>query len=79
MDDLLLTGGVTKTLKEESILATEVQSSKIKIIIFIFLKKKKLLGFQKNSMFTILNFFMNMFWCAMSTHIMRYIKILSFT
>lgn len=28
-DDLLLTGGVTKALKEESILATEVQSSKI--------------------------------------------------
>lgn len=26
-DDLLLTGGVTKTLKEESILPTEVQSS----------------------------------------------------
>lgn len=26
-DDRLLTGGVTKTLKEESILATEVQSS----------------------------------------------------
>lgn len=30
-DDLLLTGGVTKTLKEESILATEVQSSEISI------------------------------------------------
>jgi len=28
-DDLLLTGGVTKTLKEESILPTEVQSSEI--------------------------------------------------
>lgn len=29
LDDLLLTGGVTKTLKEESTLATEVQSSEM--------------------------------------------------
>lgn len=30
-DDLLLTGGVTKTLKDESILATDVQSSRMPV------------------------------------------------